>query len=138
VEEGLGTFDLDTKNNLLGAQLGMDLYEPIGRWTVAIHSKAGIYGNYVEGNAGLVNDGIQQFAIGDEKGQFAIEAELGFFTKFQVLPRLNIQAGYEFWYLYGLATPATQSASRLSRDRSLYSEDDIFYHGGSIGAEMVW
>jgi hypothetical protein len=137
--EGLGTFDIDTKNNLLGAQLGLDMYQPLGRGTISMQSKAGIYGNYIEGNAGLVNAGVRQFAIGDEKGQLAFEAEMGFFAKFQVLPRVNIQAGYEFWYVYGVATPTAQRISTfLSQDDSFDSEDDIFYHGGSIGAEVVW
>ncbi len=136
--EGDGTFDLDMKNNLLGPQVGLDLYRSLGRWTGAIESKAGVYVNYIEGNAGLVNAGEREFSIGDEKGQLGFEAEIGFHAKYQLLPRVNLQAGYEFWYLYGVATGTSQHSARLSRKRYLDSKGEVFYHGGSVGVEVVW
>ncbi len=136
-----GTFKIDTDNNLIGPQLGVDLYRPLGRWSTGLWSKAGIYANFVEGNMSLVNDGVTQFANGDDDNvQFAVEAEIGAFVKLQLTPRMSLQAGYELWYLYGVATATSQTASPLTpaSGTNIDSEDDIFYHGASLGAELVW
>jgi hypothetical protein len=138
LRDGVGSLKMAMDNHYIGPQLGLDLYRPIGRWTTEIRSKAGIFLNYVDFDYSLDNAGVNQFSTGSEKGQFGFEAELGLYAKYQLLPRLSIQAGYEFWYLYGVATPTSQNRSRIKHEDGAYSEDDIFYHGGSLGLEMIW
>jgi hypothetical protein len=137
-EDGFGSLQMGMDNHYIGPQIGLDLYRPIGRWTSELRSKAGVFLNYVDFDYTLINGGVPQFSTGGDKGQFGFEAEIGFYAKYQLLPRLSLQAGYEFWYLYGVATPTSQDRSRIRDDDGAYSKDDIFYHGGSLGVELVW
>jgi hypothetical protein len=137
-QNGIGSLKMAMDNHYIGPQLGLDLYKPIGRWTTEMRSKAGVFLNYIDFDYSLVNDGVSQFNVGSEKGQLGFEAEIGFYAQYQLLPRLSIQAGYELWYLYGVATATSQDRSRIWANDGAYSKDDIFYHGGSIGVEMVW
>jgi hypothetical protein len=67
-------------------------------------------------------------------------AEWGFYATFKVLPRVTLKAGYEFWWLYGVAIAfenVEQSLTPLSGN-GISSDGDIFYHGGTVGCEVVW
>ncbi len=135
-----GEFRINVNNNLVGPQVGMALHYPIGRWCSTVRGKAGIYANFVEGETGLVNAGTTQFAANIEKMQLGFMGELGYYLHFRLTRRITFHAGYEFWYVYGVAAAPAQVAGRLrtASGRSIVSDDDFSYGAGSAGMEITW
>lgn len=66
--------------------------------------------------------------------------EMGFFTNYQIVPSVRLTAGYEFWYMPGIATVPGQgpqfvnpsSASRVNNDH------ELLLHGGSVGVQVLF
>jgi hypothetical protein len=137
-EDGIGTYKVNLRNNLLGPQVGMDLFYTQGRWTSKFVGQAGAYANYVEGDLALLQDDKPGLLLGDDQVQFACVAEGGYYVNFQLLPRVSLQAGYELWWVYGAATATSQEKDLLDRHTEIETDDDFFYHGGSLGIEVVW
>jgi hypothetical protein len=140
-EEGL--FTVTTRNHLIGPQCGLDVMHPIGasnRLSVTAKTKLGAYANFADGDARLVNAGVEELNNDDEETEFAFQWELGFLANLQVTPRFSLRCGYEFWYLYGLALVPGQTVSPLSQSTltNLDAEQDTWYHGAVLGGALVW
>lgn len=135
-----GALHIATNNNLIGPQLGLDLYYPIGHWSSTFRGKAGMYANYADGGMDLTNAGVLQFANDDSKVHFAASAELAYLLSYRLTRHLTVNAGYEMWYVYGLATSPAQPPWTLTplAGRDLKSTENLFVHGGSLGLELNW
>jgi hypothetical protein len=96
--------------------------------------------NVADGEARLENAGSVEFSNQSDAAELAFLGEFGVYASCRVLPRVTIQAGYEFWYLYGVALAFDQQNNLLSPStgRSLESDNDIFYHGLTAGFQVVW
>ncbi len=136
---GLGELTTETNNHLLGAQLGMELMYPVGRWSTTASVKGGLFGNVIDGSASLTNNGVGQFSNAAEDFGFAAAVEVGYFASFQVTPRIKFRAGYEFWWLYGVALATDQVTSPLTANTGRAVDDaTTVYHGATAGVEIDW
>ena len=136
---GLYTERLD--NNLIGAQVGGDLMFPVNlRTTVGFRGKGGVYANFAERGTLLTNDGTLLLNTGDDSVDIAGVIEAGIFGHYQLVPSIRLTAGYEFWYMPGIATLPEQSPGFLTQSSgtSVQQEDDLFLHGGSVGVEVLY
>jgi hypothetical protein len=137
-EEGFLT--VETRNDLLGPQFGVDLYYPLGRWNSTLRAKAGIYANVADGNVKLDHAGVREVDNGEDEVQFAFLGELGWFGSYRILPRVTAFVGYELWYVYGVAEAVKQKVQpfTLETGKEVETDGDIFYHGGTVGLEVTW
>lgn len=138
-----GTFQVEAQNRLIGPQVGLDVIQPVGasnRLTLIAKTKLGLYANFAEGNAQLVNAGVQQFNNRDNKVAFAFHGELGLVANFQITRRLSVRGGYELWYLDGLTAADDPAAAPLSRTtgRGLNCKQDDWFHGATLGGLFTW
>ena len=138
-----GFFAVDTRNNMAGVQGGLDLFYNVGasgRLSLVGKTRFGFYANFAEGDVLLINAGAVELNNGDSDIQLAFLGELGFTARLQVLPRLFLRAGYEIWYVAGLAQSHGQTVSPLTptTGNNLDSGNDTWYHAGTVGAEFVW
>lgn len=136
-----GSFRTETTNHIVGLQYGIDLLYPYGpRWVFGGKAKLGAYGNFIDGKSRLVNAGVIQFDNESDKGQFAALGEFGIYADYKILPRVTARAGYELWWLYGVALAGEQEHYVLTRyaGRSLNSDGDILYQALTAGVEIVW
>jgi len=138
--DGFGRLRIDTENHLIGPQIGMDLFYPLGRFRTTLRGKCGLYGNIVNGRVTLDNGGVRQFDNDNNDIQIGFLSEFGCFFDYRVLPTVSLRAGYEFWYLYGFAAATNQPVTTLSSSTgsNVRSKEDVFLHGASVGAEVVW
>jgi hypothetical protein len=144
-------YDIETRNDLIGLQVGGDFINQRESWYWGVRGKAGAYINFAE------QDSIAQFndlrapgpdAPGDpsidiaprvEHASRANEAffgELSLMAAYHFTPNFTARASYDFMWLAGVALAPDQftfaETARLSLDGV------IFYQGLSLGFEVVW
>jgi hypothetical protein len=116
------------------------LLYPHNRWTFGSRLKGGVYGNYAQGRLQVLNAGVVQVDNDVNRGQFSLLGEFGVSASYQVTPRVSLRVGYEAWLLYGVGDTTDQILSPLSPTtlRTIHSDGDAFFHGGSVGVETIW
>ena len=138
---GTGVFTEDTDNLMVGVQVGADMMYPMGlRTTVGMRGKAGVFANFDESRVLLQNAGVLVLDATDRDIDVAGLVEYGIYGRYQVVPSIRLTAGYEFWYLPGMATVSAQAINRVHPDsgNQVEAEDDIFLHGGSVGVQILF
>ena len=138
-----GFFAVNTRNYMPGVQCGLDLFYNVGaagRLSLVGKTKFGLYANFAEGDVLLINAGAVELDNDDSEFQLAFLGELGFSARYRILPCFSVQAGYEIWYLAGLAQSHGQTVSPLTpaTGTDLDSDNDTWYHAATVGAELVW
>jgi hypothetical protein len=136
----LGVFMIGTDNDLYGAQIGSELMYPYGRLSLSGVGKLGVFLDINRGGTTLINDGIVRLANGVDDSDFSFLAELGISASVRITRCLSVRAGYEFWYIYGLALAAEQPMHVLTAATGLRLDEDgdVFFHGGSAGIELTY
>jgi hypothetical protein len=138
-----GAFRVGVHNRLIGAQGGFEMLYPIGttnRLTISSKLKGGVYANIADSTTQLVNAGVVQLNSSADKTQIAATVEYGLMANLQLTPRVSIHAGYEVWYLVGVALAPEQNVSPMTRNtgRSMITDDDSWFHGGTVGVQCTW
>ena len=143
-------YDVDVTNDLVGVQLGTDLYVCVSpRFKVGAEVEAGVFGNDSTSTTvvNTVDGGVASTPINEELGDedVAFVGELGAVGMFRVTPRLTIRGGYTLLYMDGVALAtdnfntaapfASFSADRVSQHRD---NADVLYHGANLGFTWTW
>ena len=135
-----GLMAVRTDNFLGGAQIGVDLFFPLGRWTAEAIFKGGPYVAGTESTFLLINAGRQESLTFDEKVRLSGEGEFALHFSYAITPRTQLRVGYEFWYVYGLATAPGQLHTFITPQtgRVNNNETELIYHGAMVGIERNW
>lgn len=135
----VGVLRSKTENNFAGYQLGIDLFYPTGNFTLAGKLKGGLYANLIDHNFSLVNAGVG-FQNSSDSVEFGSLVETGLHSIYHVTDNLSFRAGYELWWLYGVATAPQQPGGIISplTGRNTDADESVFYHGASVGVELIW
>lgn len=133
---GTDTLSVATGNNLYGGQIGVDaLLWNTGRWiTFNGIAKAGAFYNYQAfQRTELLGD--RQFGTSSAVSNgTAFVGEVGINGTAQICEWLYWRAGYNFFWLSGVAVPASQ----LSTPSQLNLAGSVFLHGVNTGLEARW
>jgi len=137
---GDGIFILDADNHALGLQYGIEMYFPVGRWTTETWMKGGLFGNFVDAGAFLADAGAVQFANSDKDLDLAVLAEFGLDLSYRLRPNVRLHTGYEIWWLYGAAFAPQQLQGTITpaTGTSVHDGEDTWFHGGTVGIEVIW
>ena len=137
---GNGSLRVATRNYLLGPQLGLEMYHPVGAWSFDFKGKASIYGNMANSQTVLWSNGSLPIDNKADNVAFSAMLDFGYYLSYRVSPRLTLRAGYEFWWIHGLAIAPDQLRGPLNHDSGihLFSNGDALYHGGVVGAEWLF
>ena len=137
---GSGSLRVATRNYLLGPQLGLEMYHPLGAWSFDFKGKASIYGNMANSQTVLWSNGSLPIDNKADNVAFSAMLDFGYYLSYRVSPRLTLRAGYEFWWIHGLAIAPDQLRGPLNHDSGihLFSNGDALYHGGVVGAEWLF
>jgi hypothetical protein len=144
-----GNYQLNTKNHLLGVQVGGDCYDVHEGWYWGLKGDVGIYCNFVDGFANVVgsdpsatttgtSSNVQNNATGQTAAFFG---ELGFLVGYNINDHLLIHAGWDLEQLGGLALAANQvsfTTNLLSSTPFTKNDGQIFYNGLSLGVDAYW
>jgi hypothetical protein len=142
-----GNYRINTKNHLLGFQVGGDLYDVHEGFYWGFKGDAGIYCNFVDGFANVFGTdpsasatplSVQNNAT-DQTASFF--GELSFMAGYDINQHLMIHAGWDLAQLGGLALAPEQvsfTTRLLSNTPFTRNDGQIFYNGLSVGLEAYW
>ncbi|MEM9586333.1 MAG: hypothetical protein AAGA03_03555 [Planctomycetota bacterium] len=126
-------------NVLLGAQVGVDLLYPVGRFVYTdFRGRAGAYLNLADSDVYLENAGSIVLNNSGDDEDLAGVFEVGGGIRYQLGEMLSVRAGAELWYLVGIATARDQIGSQLlpATGRSPDVDDEVVIAGVTVGAEL--
>jgi hypothetical protein len=138
---GTGRYTESVDNQMLGAQVGADIFYPVSlRTNVGFRGKAGAYANFAERGTFLRNANVIVLESGDSHTDLAGVIEMGVFSSYQLVPSIRLTAAYDFWYLPGMATVPEQSPNIISpaSGGTVFNEDNLFLHGASLGVQVLY
>ncbi|GAA5509857.1 hypothetical protein [Novipirellula caenicola] len=129
----------DVENSLFGLQVGLDLLYPVScHGSVDFRGRAGGYLNFAESDTRLFNAGTTVIANIDEDTELAGVFEVGAGYSYALGEMLTLRAGFEVWYVAGLATASDQISPVVNTNfgRSTQMDDDIFITGLTASAQF--
>lgn len=143
INAGVARGNYNYDNRLYGGQVGANfaVIEPGRRLMANIESKAGIFGNEVDG-------GIREFSGVNPIGSFlgsdtttSFVGEINLTTGYRLSNHIAVRGGYQLLWIENVAL-ASDAASRSLTNPSLLTtvSDDagLFYHGATCGIDFVW
>ena len=148
---GTLTYLCDAKNDLFGAQIGMDTALRLTtRWTISCFGEVGVYGNRSNQESIITFTGASaplQEKAAQRRGSMVVEA--GGMSTFKLFPRATLRAGYQIVYIDGIALGGdslnfqTNGNSALGtalagRSPVLNDNGNALYYGPTVGFEYVW
>lgn len=134
----------DGENDLLGAQIGMDISVCMRqglRWNT--ETKVGLFNNHYKfRNAGDFVDGAlgspADFDVTSTGDQVAFATELKTELVFDILPSWSLRTGYRVLYLNSLATAGGNINAANISNTIVATQADALFHGVHGGFEFVW
>ncbi|TWT65382.1 hypothetical protein [Allorhodopirellula solitaria] len=132
----------EASNDLIGLQVGADIFSPICRSTSAyFRGRAGGYYNLAQSTAFVEDQATWLYGESDEDNGFAAMFELGGGLQYQICEMFSIHGGGELWYLTQVATAENQIPTVVGVNtpyRGTQSSDDVFFAGFNVGATMKY
>lgn len=130
-----------TTNNLIGLQVGLEIFSPICVQNLSTYTRgrAGIYYNLMEGSAIVDDQGDRLSGFSDDDGGFAGMFELSNGVEYRCGEMLSIHGGSEVWYLAEVATAEQQLPGLVgarAASQGLQDGDDVLFVGFSFGATL--
>lgn len=128
-------------NDLYGGQFGCRLrLWDLGTWQVSTVGKAGLYGNVAYQGSTAVIDGGSLGSVAASADDVAFFGEVGVNSTLWLTRWLAWRAGYNFFWLEGVATAAQQLplGSFGTGTASINSNGSVFLQGFSTGLEARW
>ena len=128
-------------NDLYGGQFGCRLkFWDLGKWQVGAVGKAGAFGNTAYQRTTAIVDGDQFGPIGANDDTVAFFGEVGINSTLWLNRWLAWRAGYNFFWLQGVATAAQQFplTNGAFNTTTIVVNDAVFLQGFSTGLEARW
>ncbi len=138
---GAGFFRTNTRNFLLGGQIGADVFRPIGqRLSVGTRTRVGIFANFNKGETLLANRGTYLLNSRQRDIDASGMLQYGALARYRLLPRVVATVGYEAWILAGMATVSHQRYTPITPNTGLTyrASDTVFFHGATAGVEILF
>lgn len=138
---GAGFFRTNTRNFLLGGQVGADIFRPVGqRLSVGTRTRIGIFANFNRGETLLANRGTYLLNARQRDIDVAGMLQYGALARYRILPNFVATAGYEAWILAGMATVSQQRYTPINPNTGLTyrASDTVFFHGATGGFEITF
>ncbi len=133
----LGSITSETKNHLIGPQVGIDLLYPIcRRGYTDFRTRAGVFANFADMDFDLRNNLDTTLFADDDTITVSGLIEIAGGLRFQVTDCISIRAGGELWWLGGVATATDQFRNTIGRINGVRTGSDFLVAGGTLGAEF--
>ncbi len=138
---GAGIYEDFTRNRMFGPQIGGEFNQALGmRALVGFRGKAALLANFSRNAVNLQNAGLNILGVTDSDVDVAGLFEIGGNVKYSLTPSIRLTAGYEMWYLPGIATVASQGLNVISQGtaQKVDADDDLLLHGATFGAQILY
>ena len=136
-------FGIDVNNHLYGFQLGgLVNLRNNGRWRVDSWLKLGLFANSADQDTfeDFTSTGGQVLTVGARSADFAFVGDMGISLSRQLTQNLYLRFSYMGLWVEGVAL-APQQLDNMDPSvafATLDNSDNVFYHGGFLGAEFLW
>lgn len=130
-----------TDNTLVGVHIGGDWMFPMSqRLMVGQRGRLGVGANFYDGTTFVSNGANTLVNRSDDDEHLAGFIEWGIVARYRLYRSLYLTTGYEFWYVDGIALASDQPLTNVgaSQGSQFFSNDEIFFHGGSVGLEILF
>ncbi|MBW4519838.1 MAG: BBP7 family outer membrane beta-barrel protein [Scytolyngbya sp. HA4215-MV1] len=137
--EDVGTYKIETDNDMFGLQIGLDAGTQLSsNLGIGLKLRTGVLLNFSDQNSKLVNTGFagQTVIQGDARGTgISPMIELGLSATWDLSPNISLKAGYNLLFLGQVALAPEQFAQGpdLGTEFSRLDRSSALYHGPSIG-----
>jgi hypothetical protein len=137
--DGIGTYTIDTDNDLIGGQYGQEFGIPVlGCALLSTRLKAGLFGNSAEQMTQIVDSGVVVFDSRDTDGELSFVGEINVNFDVRVNKLLTVRGGYNFLWVQGIALAPEQGYPiALTGTSPLNDNGSLFYHGFNIGLQVA-
>lgn len=138
-----GDYNIHTKNDFVGVQIGGDLTDHHENWNWGTSLKGGMYADIASQTSDvLFRDPSASLLSVDRherasKTIAAFEGEVGLFGNYHFNERWTLHAGYDFMFIRGLAD-ATNQLHFDNRPTAVVVGSYQILTGGSLGLEFNW
>lgn len=135
----LGDYRLRVNNDMFGVQIGGELAEYYGDWSWGGRFKAGGLVNFAQrrDSAEVIGDASPARFNAASDDHLAVLLEAGINTTYHFSPNFTGRLGYDFMYVTGIAD-APNNASLSPAFSRFEITNDAYYHGLTLGFEMLW
>ena len=140
-----GEFRIGTTNNLIGPQIGGELYYDVGyRVSLSGFSRLGAYVNFSELNETLDNNGVRFVDTEDTNTTVSYTYEIGLSAKYRLTSQSQFRLGYNLYFWDRLATVSDNIVNQgfgIPTGPSFFGagtsdSDSVFISGLSVGFEF--
>ena len=134
-----GSLTLDTRNNLVGAHIGGELFYDVGyRLSMSALGKLGGYLNFSELDTQLVNAGSQIIGREDDDTDFSASLDLGLTAHYQLSTQARLRAGVNALWLFEMTIANGNFPSDVNGNLGVNAnnDDDMLFLGVSAGLEI--
>lgn len=133
----------DVANRMTGVHVGADIFNPLGRFSSSFaRLRAGGYWNMAESDVVITSTALPRPLVNnsDSDGNFAAMLEAGGGVRYQLGELLSVRAGTEMWYLYNVATATSNFQQTVTPGfgQRTVSDEDVFFYGFTVGAELKY
>jgi len=139
--ETTSAYNVDARNNLFGAQIGLRLRHMIGNFSYDLIGKAGIYGNAAEQSQFVGTDGGATIRDSETTGSdVAFVGDIMLTGRYHFSSAVALQGGYQAMWMDGLALAANQLdfSDAAGAGQTLDLKGNVFIHGAHVGLLIVW
>jgi hypothetical protein len=135
---GMGTYTINTDNNLLGAHYGQELGLPLfGCVLISTKVKAGVFFNDVEMENEIFDNGQVRVRGRDTEDEVCFVGEVNVNLEVKVTNALSVHGGYNCLWVEGVAlAPEQNYPLAFSGIHLLNDNGGLFYHGFSAGVQL--
>lgn len=137
-----GSYNLQTRNNLYGGQIGARIRRGWDRFRWELTGKAGIYGNDAYQAQTIIDypDFPLRPTVSENHGTVAFVGELGLTFVYKLDEVWGLRAGYNLMWIEGLALAPNQLDFTFTSTSGsgLNTGAGMFLHGISLGVEARW
>ena len=136
-----GVYNVQTDNDLYGAQLGLRMRRCLGRFSGEVTGKAGIYYNDASQSQYIVDypNIVLRNEQADDDGA-AFMGELNVSGIYRLTSAWGLRAGYNLIWIEGVALAPDQLdfSAQIPAGNQLSHSGGVFLHGVNIGLEARW
>lgn len=134
-----GRFHLDTHNDLVGLQSGLDLVYHTCGWRAGVRGKIGGYVNFLDQQTSVTQteSGTTTFTRREaDNDTAALEGEISLMAAYYLRPNLAARVSYDFIWINTLAlAPEQISFTPVTR---VFDGGALRMEGATIGIEWIW
>jgi hypothetical protein len=142
-EAGTGSYLVTTHNNMVGPQIGGDLFYERTDWRLGIRTRAAAVVNWNSQRSTvriLNNNGVPLVPNRDESvdtHDAAFVGEIGFVGSYHFRPNFALRASYDLMWVTNLALAQNQLTFNPALPAEISNSHSLFYQGLSLGFEIV-